>query len=233
MVFKLSEIENEDMALDRLAPEELQKYINSLGYYIKNLDDREAMYLVIDNCIELSDKIPYIKSSYVEGQDKLLADILQLIEKIEPAISDKMLKALLQDNRKSILEFMDRLKIDYKKYYKYPKQDYDKTREYGKKLAREVLSMERGEVSRAIAEEINNVHGNVQPEPSIEVDQILNEGIKRFREKQNASLKLRQSLGQVHREQELNIDKDSRDYFNRYVLPKIAERIIKEEGSSK
>jgi hypothetical protein len=124
------EIFREEDSLNRLSPEELSKFDNSIEEFIKSPEDSKNIWLLTDNIIELEDSLNDIKSSYYENFDKLILKSKSLLETAYLVCSDKTVKALIGEAITKVKECLERLGIK-EEYEKYEDQKYEPYRKYG------------------------------------------------------------------------------------------------------
>jgi|GEM_PF-6313354 len=232
------EEELESEALNRLSKDQLDIFLSTLIYYVKNPSDPEGLVLSVGNSCELSDQLPNIKEGYTEDMIPKLKDIISLIDQVVPTIKNKVLHDLLVENKQKILDFFTRMDIQpdsypesdpygYPKYYPKDAQKYVQDR--AKKLVKEITFHPRMDVSEealnVMKELKESYHNPSRPkDPSPEIDKALTESMARFRERQEES---RRIYGE-HESPTISLSNADHRQAMDIILRQIAERICKE-----
>lgn len=187
---KVKYVEHEyasDLAITQLSVEELQKYIHTLGFYLRHMEDRNSLADSIDNAISFSDVVDGLNEGYTEDQVPVLAEIARLLEENIPSVTDKALGDLLQENLQKIKVFLNGIEKDTETPA-HPSYDCKKI---GKSMGKEMKKLPQTELSndwRHLAEEIASNHLSPKKESAkAELDEFILKSVERLKERERES----------------------------------------------
>jgi len=234
---------SEDEALNRLSPEELGILDKSIEYFIQDTSKSDAVFVLVDNLIELTDKIKNIKTGYYENFDKLILKSKSLLESAYVVCTDKTVKSLIEDSLKSISQCLERLGIpkeepeyykDKKYYYKKNKYYYEEPKGLASKLAKEATGLSRGEEWRDIAHEIALTHDNIKKidekeEYDPQITQFILDGLERLKEREQEYQSKKKELAELSNvKTELKSQSENLVDFQHKLLMRCIDGLISE-----
>jgi hypothetical protein len=236
----------EDEALIQLSEEELEKLNRTIELFIRQPDDTENLWILIDDLALLEDNLKNIKKTYYDGFDKQILKSKTLLESAYVICSDKTVKALIEEAISKVKQCLERLGIKeepeeepkepkyepYRKYgyypekygYKYPyKEPKDKHEELAEDLNRDLTYLNKEPLPDKWKLDLN------AKEPNPEEDNFWLSVINKIEFNKQEYQQKKQELEELNKSKiELSKEQDSLSQFRKKLLDRCISNLIEQ-----